>query len=116
MSAARDETLYAVGHSNHTLEQFLDLVRSAGVEALVDVRSHPHSRFAPQFNREHLAIAVGAADIKYVFLGRELGGRPDGDEYYDDEGHVLYGRVARSALFGDGINVSSTAFTPIEWR
>lgn len=96
-------TLLTVGHSNHSLEGFLDLVRSARVEVLVDVRSHPYSRFAPQFNRDPLAAAVRAADVKYVFLGRELGGRPDGDEYYDEEGHVLYGRVARSALFNSGL-------------
>jgi hypothetical protein len=38
-----------------------------------------------------------------MFMGKELGGRPDGDEFYDGEGHVLYNRVAKAAFFLDGI-------------
>lgn len=97
-------SLLTVGHSNHSFERFLELLEEQGVEVLVDVRSNPYSRFASQFNRDPLAEAVKRAGIKYVFLGRELGGRPDGDEFYDDDGHVLYGRVSRSPLFLAGID------------
>jgi len=45
--------------------------------------------------------------MKYLFMGKELGGRPDGDEFYDSEGHVLYWRVAESHLFLDGIAESA---------
>lgn len=41
--------------------------------------------------------------MRYLYLGEELGGRPRGDELYDDEGHVLYSRVSRSELFLRGI-------------
>jgi uncharacterized protein (DUF488 family) len=92
-------TVFTVGHSNHSLELFVSLLSAHEIDAVVDVRSQPYSRFAAQFNREALAAALDDHGIKYVFLGRELGGRPDGDEYYDDEGHVLYGRVAASPLF-----------------
>ena len=103
--AAREDrpTLLSVGHSNHALERFLDLLRLHRLEVVVDVRSHPYSRFAPQYNRETLSEALQRVGIKYVFLGRELGGRPEGEEYYDAEGHVLYGRVAQSPVFGEGI-------------
>jgi uncharacterized protein (DUF488 family) len=96
-------SLLTVGHSNHPLERFLELLEEQYIEVLVDVRSNPYSRFASQFNRDPLAEAVKRAGIKYVFLGRELGGRPDGDEFYDDDGHVLYGRVSQSPLFLSGI-------------
>jgi uncharacterized protein (DUF488 family) len=43
---------------------------------------------------------VGA---RYLFLGEELGGRPDAPEFYDTEDHVLYGRVAESEPFRSGI-------------
>lgn len=92
-----------VGHSNHSLERFLGLLAAHGVEVLVDVRSSPYSRFAPQFNREALKAALRAASVGYGFLGDELGGRPQDGDFYDDEGHVLYGRVARSMLFVGGI-------------
>ena len=95
--------LLTVGHSNHSLEHFRGLLGCFDVDVLVDVRSHPYSRFAAHFNREVLAAAVRASGRKYLFLGRELGGRPEGDEFYDDEGHVLYGHVSRSALFKSGL-------------
>ena len=65
---------------------------------LTSDRRHGH-RFAPQFNRELLRKSLRARGIEYVFLGEELGGRPDGDAFYDDEGHVLYGEVTRTEPF-----------------
>ena len=95
--------LFTIGHSNHSEETFLGLLRAHLVQVLVDVRSQPYSGYSTHFNYEPLRQAMAAAGIKYLFLGRELGGRPDGDDFYDDEGHVLYGKVAASDLFQAGI-------------
>lgn len=70
---------------------------------LADVRSQPYSRYAPQFNHDSIKRAIIADGLKYLYLGEELGGRPKGDEFYDDEGYVLYSRVARSEPFLRGI-------------
>ena len=64
--------LYTIGHSNHEPEVFLGLLRQHGVTAVGDVRSHPYSRYVPQFSRESLEAALTAAGIAYVFLGKEL--------------------------------------------
>ena len=97
------ETLLTIGHSNHSLEHFLGLLDEATVDVVVDVRSWPASRFAPHFNREPLEAALTRQGTKYLFLGLELGGRPDDDDCYDDEDHVLYGRVAETDLFRSGV-------------
>ena len=44
-----------IGHSNHPIERFVELLKSGGVDELVDVRSQPWSRRYPQFGRERLA-------------------------------------------------------------
>ena len=44
------------------------------------------------------------ANIRYLFLGKELGGRPEGEEFYDSDGHVHYGRVAETDLFQSGLD------------
>jgi uncharacterized protein (DUF488 family) len=98
-----ESVLFSVGHSNKSIDHFVDLLRTQKLEVVVDVRSHPYSRYAPHFNREPLKETLARAEMRYGFLGRELGGRPEGDEYYDDEGHVLYGRVAQSVPFLAGI-------------
>lgn len=94
--------ILTIGHSTHPIDEFVELLHSHGIEAIADVRSAPASRFNPQFNKRALERAVHAAGVKYVFLGRELGGRPRDRGFYDAEGYVLYGRVADSDTFRDG--------------
>ena len=96
-------TVYTVGHSNHSLGAFLALLERHGIRTLVDVRSQPYSRYVTHFNREELEGAVERRQIKYVYGGDELGGRPIGDEFYDVQSHVRYGRVAASLWFRAGI-------------
>jgi uncharacterized protein (DUF488 family) len=66
--------ILTVGHSNHEEQEFLELVRGAGVELIADVRANPRSRY-PQFNRSALAGTMKAAGIGYAPLGADLGGR-----------------------------------------
>ena len=94
--------ILTIGHSTHTLDAFVDLLRRHGVDALADVRSAPYSRFNPQFNREALASALQTHGIRYVFLGRELGARSEDPSCYE-HGRVQYGRLARTDLFQEGI-------------
>ncbi|MBI4492218.1 MAG: DUF488 domain-containing protein [Chloroflexi bacterium] len=106
MSDTLSEThprLASIGHSNQPLEQFLELLKAHRIEVLVDVRSQPYSKYAAQFNAEALKAAVLGAGMKYLYLGKELGGRPSGEAFYDAEGYVLYGQVAESALFLEGM-------------
>lgn len=97
-------TVYSVGHSNHTLEAFLALLRRHAIASLVDVRSAPYSRYVTHFNRPELEDAMERSRIRYTFLGEELGGRPVGDEFYDAEEHALYGRMARAEFFLRGLD------------
>ncbi|MBI1789084.1 MAG: DUF488 domain-containing protein [Acidobacteria bacterium] len=96
-------TLFTIGHSNHELRHFLELLRTHGIEVVVDTRSAPYSKYTTQFNQEALKAALAENGFRYLYLGRELGGRPAGDSFYDEEGRVLYGKVAQSQLFLEGI-------------
>src|SRR4030042_1710223 len=95
--------IYTIGHSKQSMEDFLGLLQLHKIQILVDIRSQPYSKHVPQFNQKELEHAVKRAGMKYLFLGRELGGRPEGEEFYDSEGHVLYGRLAGSPIFLEGI-------------
>jgi uncharacterized protein (DUF488 family) len=103
-NATASPHVFTIGHSNHTVEHFLGLLKSQGVQVIVDTRSQPYSKYATQFDHEALKAALQDAGIRYLYLGRELGGRPEGDEFYDDEGHVLYDRVAATGLFQEGLS------------
>jgi uncharacterized protein (DUF488 family) len=93
-----------IGHSNHTVEHFLSLLNAHAVQVVVDARSQPYSKYASQLDHEALKLALQDAGIRYLYLGRELGGRPEGHEFYDGEGHVLYDRVAETCLFQEGLS------------
>jgi uncharacterized protein (DUF488 family) len=97
------DTIWTIGHSNHPLERFLDLLARHQMGMVIDVRSSPYSRYASQFNRETIRPALENRGIHYLFLGDLLGGRTDDERFYDEQGHVLYGRLAESPGFRRGI-------------
>ena len=95
--------VFTIGHSNHSLADFIELLRAHGVNEVVDVCSAPYSRYAPHFNHDSLKNALKNVGIDYLFMGRELGGRPV-DRFCYDDGRVMYDRVAEKDWFNDGLN------------
>ena len=67
-------TVWTIGHSTRSIEQFVELLSGQGIELLADVRSYPGSRKYPHFNAAPLADALREANIEYAPF-RELGGR-----------------------------------------
>jgi methylated-DNA-[protein]-cysteine S-methyltransferase len=68
--------VWTIGHSNHPIDRFIELLRHHEIEAVADTRSQPYSRYAPQFNQTALRESLAAAEVRYVYLGEELGGKP----------------------------------------
>lgn len=96
-------TIYTAGFSNLALERFLGNLRGHGIQVLVDVRSKPFASYTPHFNKDQIDVAATQAGLRYLYLGRELGGRPDNPGLYDDQGFVLYDRIAATEAFQVGI-------------
>ena len=94
---------FTVGHSNHSAEKFVGLLKGHGIEVVADVRSQPYSRYAPHFNARDIEAILSNNGIRRLFLGFELGGRPTGEEFYDEDGRVDYARIECSGPFLDGI-------------
>lgn len=64
---------YTIGHSTRTIEEFVELLRSAEVTLVIDIRTIPKSRTNPQYNKETLPERLGAFNIGYEYID-ELGG------------------------------------------
>jgi len=94
--------VFTIGHSNHPLERLLGLLAGAGIEMVADVRSVPASRRLPQFNKAALVKALHQAGLGYIFLGRELGGRPADPALFSD-GTADFERMAAAPVFRAGI-------------
>jgi uncharacterized protein (DUF488 family) len=103
MDPGRPAHIFTVGHSNHSSAHFEGLLSKHQIEVLVDVRSWPHSRYVQWADALSLPEVVRAVGVKYLFLGKELGGRPEAPDFYDADGHVLYVKVAETEIFQAGI-------------
>jgi uncharacterized protein (DUF488 family) len=101
--ASARRIVFTIGHSNHAIERFLDLLRQHSIEAIADVRSHPRSRFNPQFSLKRLRESLESVGVAYLFLGRELGARSD-DPALVVDGKVDYGRLANTPSFAEGVS------------
>src|SRR4051812_25850646 len=67
-------TVWTIGHSNRTIQDFLALLQAHEIAFLADVRRFPGSRRYPHFNQEPLEKALGEAEIHYMHFP-ELGGK-----------------------------------------
>jgi len=95
-------SLFTIGHSNQTIEEFLTLLLVHHIDVVADVRSVPYSQHTPQFNKEVLVKALKTKGIQYVFLGKELGARTEDLSCYE-HGKVVFDRLRNTNLFKTGI-------------
>ncbi len=100
--ASEKPAIFSIGHSNHSLEDFLALLNRHSITTVADVRSRPYGR-QEHFNREIIAAALKAAGIEYNFLGQELGARREEQECYLD-GMAVYEKIAGLPAFQEGLS------------
>ena len=84
--------IWTIGHSNRSIEAFLELLREHSIQVLADIRSFPTSKIE-HFKREEMERWLPENGIEYVWLGKELGGYRKGG----------YKRHMRTKLFREGV-------------
>ncbi|MDR2719714.1 MAG: DUF488 domain-containing protein, partial [Nitrososphaerota archaeon] len=57
-------TIYTVGHSTRSIEEFIEILKTYNITLLVDIRAVPRSRHNPQFNKEALSNTLKNYSIK----------------------------------------------------
>jgi len=95
--------VFTIGHSNHKVEDFIQILNEYEINCICDVRSVPYSRFTDQFNRENINSALLSKNINYIFLGEEFGARREEKNLLTD-GMVDFEKVSKDSKFLDGIN------------
>ena len=78
-------TIWTIGHSTRSADDFLAVLAAHDIETLVDVRRFPGSRRLPQFGSDALAASLASHDIAYQWLP-ELGGRRRPDPASPNDG------------------------------
>lgn len=95
--------LFTIGHSQHTPEYFMHLLKRHGVNYVLDVRSTPYSKYAEQFNKENIYSFLAKNGIKYSYMGKYFGARPTELELYSSEGYLDFEIVTQTERFHIGM-------------
>ncbi|MEW6608698.1 MAG: DUF488 domain-containing protein [bacterium] len=88
--------IFSIGHSNHSLENFIKLLQLHQIQILVDVRTSPYCKYATWFNKNELAPIIEKNNMEYLYLGKGLGGYPSNSEYITATGKTDYKKYAQS--------------------
>lgn len=100
-----EKVIWTIGHSTHSTDEFINILRSFNIELLADIRGLPGSRRFPHFNKENLTIWLPENRIQYVHY-KELGGRrkPHPDSHNTAWRHPAFRGYADYMETGEFIN------------
>ena len=97
-------SLFTIGHSTHTQEYFLGLLRQHNIDYVLDVRSSPFSKFASWFNKDVIEDYLKKNNIVYCPMGKFFGARPTDRTLYCAEGYLDFEKTRASELFKKGLD------------
>ena len=109
MSTNPPTPIYTIGYGSRSIDEFMAALKRYDIHWLVDVRSAPYSRYKPEFSKKALESALQQQDIRYLYMGDSLGGRPEHEACRTD-GKVDYAKVTQMDFYQDGIGRIQTAF------
>lgn len=96
--------IYTIGHSNHSIEYFISLLKTYKIETLVELRSIPRSKYASQFNKPNLLYELKKNNIKYIDMGKTLGGRPEDDTVLNIKNKIEFDKIESRDWYKNSIN------------
>ena len=106
--------IYTIGYGNRNIQTFIQLLKKYQIYILIDVRTTPFSRYQPDYRSQKLELHLINDNIRYLFLGHELGGKPSDATCYID-GKVDYAKISSKLFFLKGIEevtcLSSEGYT-----
>lgn len=94
--------IYTIGYGARSIEVLIEALKANEITYLIDIRSAPYSRYKPEFSKEALAVELQRHNIRYVFMGAQLGGRPDDPDCFAD-GKIDYARVKTKPFYRAGL-------------
>lgn len=96
-------SIYSIGHGQKSTDEFISELRSFDIQYLIDVRTSPFSKWAPQYNRGTIEDFLKQNGIIYLYMGDVIGGRPLNDNCIDSDGYFDYKKMAEKPQFQTGL-------------
>lgn len=95
--------IYTIGHSNHSIEKFIDLLQQHKIETVIELRSVPKSKYSDHFNKPNLNYELSRNGIEYIDLGKYLGGRPNDKSVLNIENKIEEDLIEKKDWYIDSI-------------
>ena len=95
--------LFTIGYASFSIKDFVSTLQQHKINALVDVRSAPCSKYKPEFKKDSLNNFLVDNNISYIFLGKYVGARVEDPTCYID-GKLNYGLLKKTKNYQTGIN------------
>ncbi len=95
--------LFTIGYASFSIKDFVSTLQQHKINALVDVRSAPYSKYKPEFKKDSLNKFLVDNNISYIFLGKYVGARVEDPTCYID-GKLNYGLLKKTKNYQTGTN------------
>jgi len=92
-------TIFTIGHSQHPMKHFIELLNMHNINYVIDVRSTPYSKYAQEYDRENIKNILKQNNIEYCFMGKSFGARQDDRTLYTTSGYLDFEKVAMADKF-----------------
>jgi uncharacterized protein (DUF488 family) len=97
------DKLFTIGYASFSIKDFVSTLQQHRINALVDVRSAPYSKYNPEFKKDNLHKVLADNNSSYIFLGKYVGARIEDPACYID-GKLNYGLLNKTKNYQTGIN------------
>lgn len=98
------KTVYSIGYSGFSIEEFISALKAHNISLVVDVRSSPFSNYFPEYNKDSLEQTLRTNGIYYRNYAQEFGARQESKKFYCKEGYLDFDVFAQSDVFLCGLN------------
>ena len=97
-------TIYSIGYSGFSIDDFLAALKKHNVAAVIDVRSRPFSSYFSNYDKGALEPVLKKRGVFYRNYAREFGAQQDDRRYYSAEGYLDFERFAKARPFLEGVD------------
>lgn len=95
--------VYTIGHSNYTMDEFVERLKVYEIDYVVDIRGTPYSKYNVQYNKDCIAGFLKPYGLGYIYMGREFAAQRTNKLLYTEEGYADFEKVKDDPDFLRGI-------------
>ena len=95
--------IFTIGHSNYSIERFLDMLKQFKINCIVDIRGIPYSKYNVQYDKDRLKETLSKEGILYIYMAKEFAANRGNKQSYNGEGYADFEDVIRESDFINGI-------------